>query len=91
LNNGDSFREYVFRKAERMQRARSGGQRFWAGLALVGSVGWMIVLPMVVGVMSGRWLDERLGTNLSFTLGLLLLGLVVGAYSVWRLLLRDMT
>ena len=89
--NDNSFREFVFRKAERMHRARSGGQRFWAGMALVGSVGWMIVLPMVCGVMGGKWLDERLGTNLSFTLGFLLLGLVVGAYSVWRLLWRDMT
>ena len=91
MNDNNSFREFVFRKAERMQRARSGGQRFWAGLALVGSVGWMIVLPMVCGVMSGNWLDDRLETNLSFTLGFLLLGLVAGAYSVWRLLLRDMT
>jgi ATP synthase protein I len=91
VSNGYGFREFVFKKAERMQRARSGGQRFWAGLALVGSVGWMIVLPMICGVMSGKWLDEQLETNLSFTLGFLLLGLVAGGYSVWRLFLRDIT
>jgi ATP synthase protein I len=91
VNNGNNFREYVFRKAERMQRARSSKQRFWAGLALVGSVGWMIVLPMVGGVMCGKWLDERLETNLSFTLGFLMLGFVIGAYSVWRVFMRDLT
>lgn len=91
MTNSNSFHKHVVDKAARMQRARSGGQRFWAGLALVGSVGWMVALPMVGGVMLGRWLDERLGTNLSFTLGFLAVGLAAGAYSVWRLYLRDVT
>ena len=87
----EDLHRHVFRKVERMQKSRSGTGRFWAGLALVGSVGWMVALPMVGGAFLGRWLDLQLGTNLSFTLGLLLLGLAVGAYTVWRLFVRNLS
>ena len=59
------FRHAVLRKVRRMESARGGAQRFWAGLALVGSVGWMIALPMVGGAFLGRWLDETLATGLA--------------------------
>lgn len=88
MTNSD-FRRQVARRARRMQTARSAGERFWAGLALTGSVGWMIALPMVAGVFLGRRLDARLGTGLAFTLGLMLAGLAAGAYGVWRLFLRS--
>lgn len=83
------LRRYVLAKADRMRSARSGARRLFAGLALCGAVGWMIVLPTIGGAFAGRWLDARYGTGVSMTLGLLLLGLVSGGYSVWRLLVRE--
>lgn len=84
----EGFRERAIRRARAMRAARSSGRKLWVGLGLVGSVGWMIALPMVGGAFLGRYLDEALDTRLSFTLGLMLLGLAIGAYSVWRLFLR---
>ncbi len=84
------LRRKVFREADRMERARARGRRgFWAGLATVGAIGWMIALPTVGGAALGRLLDQRLGTRLTFTLALLLLGLATGSYTVWRLFVRE--
>jgi ATP synthase protein I len=85
----DESRKKLFRKAARMRKARRRRGSFWGGLAVVGSVGWMVALPTVGGAFLGRYLDDRLDTNLQFTLGLLLLGLVIGGYGVWRLFMRE--
>ena len=55
----DPFVREVRRQAERA----GAGQRltFWQGLGLVGSVGWMVVLPAVLGAFLGRWIDRRDG------------------------------
>jgi len=85
----DASRKKIFRKADRMREARHRRGGLWGGLAVVGSVGWMIVLPTVGGAFLGRLVDQRLDTNLSFTLALLFLGLIIGGYGVWRLFLRE--
>jgi len=43
----------------------------------------------VAGAFLGRWLDRVWGTGHQMSLSLLLLGLVIGIYSVWRFLLRE--
>lgn len=84
------FQGRVARQAQRMRRARRGGQRWWSALALVGSVGWIVVLPTVLGAWGGRWLDNRLDSGLTFTLGLLVLGLASGVYTTWWFVLREL-
>jgi ATP synthase protein I len=44
----------------------------------------MIVTPILVGVFLGRWLDARLGSGLTATGALLMLGTVLGCWSAWR-------
>jgi ATP synthase protein I len=75
-------------KLKRRLEARRRSHRLLAGIGLVGSVGWMIVLPAVAGAFLGRWLDEMAETGHRFSLSLLLVGLGIGLYSVWRFLLR---
>lgn len=69
-------------EAERAQRGRR--KSFCRGLGLVGSIGWMISVPLTAGAMAGRWLDGRAQSGVFWTLALLLLGLLLGAASVWR-------
>jgi ATP synthase protein I len=78
--------EDPFVKAIRQQaaRARQGRHTFWQGLALVGVVGWLVVLPAVGGALLGRWIDRQAGTGIRWTLGLLVLGLAAGCAAAWR-------
>jgi ATP synthase protein I len=77
----DPFLQAVRRHAARARRAR---RTFWQGLAVVGVVGWLIVLPAIGGAFLGRWLDRRADTGVRWTLGLLVLGLVAGCAAAWR-------
>jgi len=64
---------------------RSGGGTY-SGLMLVGEIGLAMAIPIVVGVMLGQYLDKRWGTHGMVLTGLLLLGIVCGAYNVYRIL-----
>lgn len=78
----DLFVREVRRQAERAQSEQR--LTFWRSLGLVGSVGWMIVFPALLGAFAGRWIDGRWGTNLFWTLSLLFAGLAFGCISAWR-------
>lgn len=79
----------ILERARRLLRARSRGGVLWQGLSAIGAVGWMMALPTVAGAMLGHYLDQRFDTGGSLTIGLLLAGLAIGGYSVWRLLVRE--
>lgn len=65
---------------------------FWGHLwreALVAlSLGWELALPIFAGVLIGHFLDRWLETGLTFTLGLLTLGIGLGYYSLARFIQR---
>jgi len=63
----------------------SVGQR----LAQIGVLGWMIVVPMLLGVALGRWLDGRLNSGLFWTAPLLMIGLGLGCWSAWKWIERS--
>jgi len=52
------------------------------------AIGWDLAVPIFGGVLSGHFLDQRLGTRYTFTLGLLVLGVVIGYFNLSRLILR---
>lgn len=77
--------EEVQRQAGRQQRSlREGEPTLLRQLSTLGVLGWVIVLPMLLGLAGGRWLDHRLGTGITFSAALLLLGVAVGAVAAWR-------
>ena len=53
-------------------------------LAQIGVLGWIVVVPMLLGVFAGRWLDDRFGSGLFWTAPLLLLGAGLGCRSAWK-------
>ncbi len=57
-------------------------------LAQIGVLGWMIVVPLLIGVFAGRWLDETFNTGLFWTGPLLVLGLALGCWSAWKWMQR---
>lgn len=60
-------------------RRREQGEHFFRSLALIGSVGWPIVLFAIGGALLGRFLDGRFDTGIRITLILLTLGTALGS------------
>ncbi len=84
----DPFVREVRRQAERAQAPQH--LTFWQGLNLVGSVGWMVVLPTLLGAFAGRWIDSRAATGVFWTLSLLFTGVVLGCATAWRHVHREL-
>lgn len=50
----------------------------------IGVLGWMIVVPMLIGLAAGHWLDDRLGTGIMLAAALLMLGAALGLWLAIR-------
>jgi ATP synthase protein I len=80
-----TFSRDVAAKAARKLRAqRNSTQGVWLGLGMMGLIGWSVVVPTLLGAALGIWLDNRHPGNHSWTLALLVAGLVVGCVNAWR-------
>lgn len=53
-------------------------------LAQIGVLGWIIVVPILLGIFMGRWLDRTFATGIFWTAPLLLVGLAFGCWSAWK-------
>lgn len=72
------------RKSRREQWQREGERPLWKNLSMVGALGWLIIMPILIGVFTGRWLDGRLDTGVTFSGALTFLGACLGFYWAWR-------
>ncbi len=86
----DKMIEHVGAKEERKMRARrTRGRATWFGLGMMGMIGWSVVVPTLLGVALGYWIDSRWPTAIPWTLVLLLLGLAVGCLNAWHWVLKE--
>jgi len=77
-------------RAERLKRARKEGDRgFWQNLGLIGSVGWMVILPAVGGGLLGRYIDQKTDSPISWALTLVVVGLALGCIAAWQHIGRE--
>lgn len=77
-------------KAARKLRARRDDtQGVWFGLGMMGLVGWSVAVPTLLGAALGLWLDKRHPGTHSWTLALLVAGLVVGCVNAWHWVARQ--
>ncbi len=77
--------DQVGAKAERKQRARKAGNGgVWFGLGMMGLIGWSVVVPTLLGAALGIWLDTHHPASRSWTLALLMAGLVLGCANAWH-------
>uniref|UniRef100_UPI0028B141E5 AtpZ/AtpI family protein n=1 Tax=Stutzerimonas balearica TaxID=74829 RepID=UPI0028B141E5 len=58
-------------------------------LGQVGLLGWMIVTPLLLGLLVGRWLDRLLGSGVLFSAALVVAGAGLGLWSAWRWMHRQ--
>jgi ATP synthase protein I len=83
--DGTAFSREVGAKAARKLKARRNStQGVWLGLGMMGLIGWSVVVPTLLGAALGIWLDNRHPGKHSWTLALLVAGLVIGCLNAWR-------
>lgn len=86
----DEFEIRVRRQRELIERGRQEkGQSFWKYVGLIGVVGWSVVVPMVLAVLLGLWIDRKFETGSRWTIALLLLGLCMGCLNAWRMITKE--
>jgi ATP synthase protein I len=84
--SGRDFAARVGQQATRRLKAlRSPRKGVWFGLGMMGLIGWSIVIPSLFGAAIGQWMDRRhISSGSSWTLALLVAGLLLGCWNAWR-------
>lgn len=72
------------RGARNRRWLRDGEPSVARHLGQIGVLGWIVVVPMLLGVFAGRWLDGRFHSGLLWTAPLLMIGAALGCYSAWK-------
>jgi predicted F0F1-ATPase subunit len=80
----------IRRKASRLRLARASKGALWRHLAHVGVLGWLFILPVLLGVFLGKLVAAHTGGQAPLLVGLFA-GLVVGAYVTWRQVRRSIS
>jgi ATP synthase protein I len=75
--------EQVGAKAARKLKARQSIAQVWFGLGMMGLIGWSVVIPTLLGAAIGVWLDRRHAGAISWTLALMMAGLLIGCVNAW--------
>ncbi len=77
------FSNEVARKEKRKLKAFNEKNGVWFGLGMMGMIGWSIALPSLLGAALGIWLDKTHPQSFSWTLSLLVSGVLVGSIIAW--------
>jgi ATP synthase protein I len=79
------FKHEVASKVKRKLRARRHRTPgVWFGLGMMGLIGWSVVVPTLLGAALGLWLDQHYPQSYSWTLALLVAGLMIGCWNAWH-------
>jgi len=79
-----SFVGQIALKAARKLEARRPQPGALSGLGMFGMVGWSVAVPTAGGALLGAWLDRHHPKGSSWTLALLVAGLVIGCAIAWH-------
>jgi ATP synthase protein I len=86
----DEFSRMIGANAARKLKAQRRATRsIWFGFGMSGLIGWSVAVPTLVGAGLGLWLDKRYPGTRSWTLMLLLAGLVIGCWNAWHWVARQ--
>lgn len=87
--NKQSFGQLIGDKANRKMAAQRDRKSALSGLGLFGLIGWSVTVPALLGILLGVWLDKHVKQNFSWTLSLLLAGLMFGCFIAWNWLQKE--
>lgn len=76
-------REVKAKEARRLRARSQKGGGVWFGLGMFGLIGWSVAIPVLIGVALGVWIDRNWPSRFSWTLMLLVLGVILGSWNAW--------
>ncbi len=66
-------------------RGKDRPENFWQLVAQATTLGWNLMIPIVGGVLLGRYLDDRFDKEFTWTLSLLLMGVAVAFNNLYAM------
>ncbi|MBD3288794.1 ATP synthase subunit [candidate division KSB1 bacterium] len=90
-NLKEEFRERIKKKEERKQRGEreKKSRALWYGIGMFGVVGWAVVIPTLLFLAIGIYLDTKIEDKISWTLIFLFVGVVTGCLNAWYWVKRE--
>jgi ATP synthase protein I len=70
--------------ARKLKAQRAATKSIWFGLGMSGLIGWSVAVPTLIGAALGIWLDRHSSSTYSWTLMLLIIGLIIGCINAWH-------
>ena len=63
--------------------------RFWRLVAIMSSLGWSLVVPIVGCALLGNYMDRITGQEFTWTIGLLFGGVAMSLYNLYHILYKE--
>ena len=83
-SQAESFVSRIAKKERLKIRVRQeGDDTIWFGLGVFGVVGWSVAIPTLIGIAIGLWIDQTWPSRYSWTLTLLIGGVMLGCLNAW--------
>lgn len=80
----DKLKERISRQTRRMKQAKRDRPTLLGQTVYVGTLGLLMVIPVVGGAYVGQWLDSFAeGYSVRWTMGLIVLGVIVGVVNAY--------
>ena len=85
--NNQQLKKKIESQVKRIRKAEHDRPTLLSQTVYIGTLGLVMVLPIIGGVYLGRWLDSMLeGYSMRWTLSLLFTGIVIGGFNVYFLI-----
>jgi len=82
-------RQVGAKETRKLKAQRKAAQSIWFGLGMFGLIGWSVAVPTLLGAVLGIWLDKYHPGSHSWTLTLLIIGLIIGCTNAWHWVTRE--
>lgn len=87
MNTQQRLKKKIESQIKRIKKAEHDRPNLLSQTVYIGTLGLVMVLPVIGGVYLGRWLDGMMaGYSMRWTLSLLFIGVVVGIFNVFFLI-----
>jgi len=90
--HNENLSEEIKEKSSRKLKARKQKDNaLWYGLGMFGLVGWSVSIPTLLFLGLGIWIDSTHKSSYSWTLMMLVVGIILGCLNAWYWVKKEST